>query len=145
MNKGKPWLLAAGAGSFAVSALHVVIIFIGASAYRYFGAGEEMAAGDEKGSLIPALITFGIAGVFFIFGMYALSGAQLLKRLPLVKPVLVVISAIFLLRGAGFFIELLGIIYNYEVPLRHAVFSFVALLIGLLYGVGTIKAWKSLL
>ncbi len=143
MNKGKPWLLAAGVGSFVVAALHVVIIFIGASAYRYFGAGEEMASGDEKGSLIPALITFGIAGIFFVFGMYALSGAQIVRRFLLVKPVLVVITAIFLLRGAGFFIELLGIIYNYEVPLRHAVFSFVALLIGLLYLIGTIKAWKN--
>ena len=71
MTKGKPWLLAAGIGSLSVAVLHVVIIFIGAEAYRYFGAGEEMATGAEQGSTIPELITIGIVFVFIVFGLYA--------------------------------------------------------------------------
>lgn len=122
MNKGKPWLLAAGFGSFAVAALHLVIIFIGAEAYRYFGAGEEMAVGAEQGSLVPPLVTLGIVFVFTGFGLYALSGAGIIIKLWKHKIILMVITVIYILRGTGFFVEILGILYDYEVPVRHAVF-----------------------
>ena len=80
--------------------LHIGIILGGAEWYRFFGAGEELAVMAEQGSWYPAVLTFGIAFVLFIWGLYAFSGAELLRRrLPFLKASLVIISAIYLLRG----------------------------------------------
>ena len=89
----------AGILSFGVSLLHIVSIAIGATAYRFLGAGEEMALQVEAGALYPHLLTLGIAIVFFAFGIYALSGAQVLRRLPFLAPVLVTIGLIYTVRG----------------------------------------------
>ncbi len=43
---------------FAV--LHVIIIFMKGSGYRYFGAGEQMARAAETGNPKPTLITAGL-------------------------------------------------------------------------------------
>jgi len=140
----KTWFAAAGFISFSIALLHIAIIFISGEGYRYFGAGEEMATMAEAGSYVPAGITAGVALVFALFGLSALSGAGIIRRLPLIKIILIAITCIYLLRGTGFFIELLGFIYNYDVPLRHKVFSFVALITGLIHLTGIIKGWKNL-
>ena len=141
---GRPWFILGGVSSLAVALLHLVIIFIGADAYRFFGAGEGMATHAEQGSLIPALMTFGIVIVFVLFGLYAFSAAGLMKKLWKLKPILLAITTIYVLRGLGFFAEILGIMYDYDVPARHAVFSFTALLIGVFHLAGLIRGWKDL-
>jgi putative oxidoreductase len=142
--RSKAWFSLGAIISLAIALLHVVIIFIGPEAYRYFGAGEEMATMAEKGSFYPALVTTFVALVFSIFGLYALSAAGILKKFPFTKVVVVIITTIYLLRGFGFVIEVTGIIYGYEVPLRHAVFSFVALSTGVVHLIALIKGWKNL-
>ncbi len=67
--------------SAAVAVLHLVAIYYGAPAYRYFGAGEELASMAEAGSAIPGLVTFGIAVLFLVLAAYALAAAGAL-RLP---------------------------------------------------------------
>ncbi|MBE2200492.1 MAG: hypothetical protein IAE79_17890 [Anaerolinea sp.] len=42
-SQGKYWLTLGGVFSIGIAILHIAIIFGGAPAYRYFGAGEEMA------------------------------------------------------------------------------------------------------
>ncbi len=96
---------------FCIAVLHVYIIFAGASAYRYFGAGEEFARQAEQGLLTPAIVTSFIVLVFFLWGLYALSGARVIKRLFLTRTALMVIAGILVLRGAlpflaGIFIAL---------------------------------------
>jgi putative oxidoreductase len=140
----KRWFITGSLLSFLIAALHIVIIFIGAEGYRYFGAGEEMATMANAGSPIPALVTAGITIIFVLFGFYALSGARLIKKLVWLKFMLTLITGIYLLRGLGFFIEVLGIIYQYEVPVRHAVFSLVSLITGLIHLIGLRKVWKEI-
>ncbi|MGD8564687.1 MAG: hypothetical protein PVG03_19250 [Desulfarculaceae bacterium] len=96
MNKP---LIFGGVMSTLAALLHIAIIFGGADWYRYFGAGEEMARMAEQGSWIPTILTLGIFLILQIWGIYAFSGAGLIRRLPLLKPALVVISAIYLIRG----------------------------------------------
>jgi hypothetical protein len=79
--------------------LHVAIIIGGADWYRFFGAGEGMAQLAESGSISPAIITMAIAVVLAIWAMYAFSGAGIIRRLPLLKPALVVIAATYTIRG----------------------------------------------
>lgn len=64
-----------------------------------FGAGENMAAMDAAGSPFPALITSAIAVVLFVWGLYAFSGAGLIRRFPFLIPALVLITAVYLGRG----------------------------------------------
>lgn len=138
-------LLLAGWLSAAVAALHVVIIFLGAPAYRYFGAGEEMARQAEAGSFVPAAMTLFIAVVFAVFSLYAFAGAGRLRRLPLLRTGLAVIAAIYTLRGLGLFFELAGYVQGSEAVMpRHLAFSVVSLTIGILYLLGTALLWPSL-
>jgi hypothetical protein len=93
------FLILASLINFAIAALHIFIIARGAPAYRSFGAGEKMARAAEKGSSIPALVTFGIAVVFFVWGLYALAGARVIPELPWTRAILMVIAAIYVARG----------------------------------------------
>ncbi len=97
--------LAIGALLSGIAALiHVGCIVYGASWYRFFGAGERMAILAESGSRIPTMLTAGITCVLSSWSIYALSGAGLIVRLPLLIPVLVLVSGVYSLRGiAGLF------------------------------------------
>ena len=144
MRQNQRILAVAGWLSAAIAALHVVIVFFGAPAYRYFGAGEDMARQAEAGSLVPAAMTLAIAAVFAVFALYAFSGAGLVRRLPLLRTGLVVISAIYLVRGLLLLTELVGYAQGAGVLPRHLAFSFTSLVIGLFYLAGTVLLWPSL-
>ena len=144
MANGKKILSAGSIMSFGVALLHLVIIFIGADAYRYFGAGEEMALLAESGSLQPALVTFVITIFFSLFGLYGLSGANIILRLPFLKWVLLAIGSIYALRGLAVIGELIVIFENPVYPLRMIIFSLVSLIAGIFYLAGVKKSWTSL-
>jgi hypothetical protein len=110
INGGQFLLILGGAISAGIALLHLVVIFVGAPAYRYFGAGEEMAAMDEQGSWIPAAVTLAIVSLFTLFAFLAFSGASLIRRLPFLRTGLAVISGIFILRGLGVIGDLILII-----------------------------------
>lgn len=99
MRTNNMWLLAGGWLSLIASLLHVACVFGGGDWYRFFGAGEEMAQADEAGYWMPAIMTMGIATVLAIWAAYAFSGAGIIRRLPLMRTALLIISAIYLLRG----------------------------------------------
>ena len=135
-------LIAGGLLSAAASLLHVACIFGGPDWYRFFGAGEGVAQAAERGEILPALMTAGIAAILAIWAAYAFSGAGLLPRLPLLRTGLVVISAIYLLRGLVLIPALL--INRGEVMPFVLWSSLIVLAYGLAYAVGTWTAWPSL-
>lgn len=142
---GKRSLTIAGWLSAAIAVLHVIIVFLGAPAYRYFGAGEELARQAEAGSPLPAALTLFIAVGFAVFSLYALSGAGSIRRLPLLRTGLVAIGLIYTLRGLSLIPELLQLSRQSEwVMPRHLVFSLVSLTIGIAYLWGTLRAWPTL-
>ncbi|MFL6634941.1 MAG: hypothetical protein ACJ8HJ_21765 [Massilia sp.] len=95
--------LAAGALLSAVAALlHLGIIAGGPAWYRFFGAGERFARAAAEGRWYPTVVTLGIAAVLFIWSAYALAGAGVVTRLPLLKAALVGITAVYLVRGIAF-------------------------------------------
>ena len=125
--------------SFAVAVLHIAVIIVGAPAYRYFDTGEALAQAAERGQIWPALVTVAITVVLIGFGLYALSGAGLLMSLPLLRPVLIGIAAIYTLRGMALVPQLFGLV---EGPPRDLVFSAVSLAIGLVYIAGLWARWS---
>jgi len=79
--------------------LHLAIIFGGPAWYRFFGAGERMERLAARGAVYPAVLTAAIAGVLAIWALYGLSGAGVVRRLPLLRPALVLIAGVYGARG----------------------------------------------
>ncbi len=122
--------------------LHIGVILGGPDWYRFFGAGEGMAQGAERGAWQPTVITLGIASVLAIWAAYAFSGAGLIARLPLLRTALVVISAIYLLRGLALFY---AVIFMPAAVTPFLVWSsLIVLVYGIAYAVGTRLAWPAL-
>jgi hypothetical protein len=96
------FLLTGAALSAAAALLHVGCIVFGAPWYRALGAGEGMAQLAAAGHPRPTLFALFIASVLLLWACYALSGAGAIRRLPLLKPALCIITAIYLARGIGF-------------------------------------------
>ncbi len=136
------WLIAGGALSAIAALLHVGIIFGGPEWYRFFGAGEGMAQADARGSWRPTLVTAGIAGILFLWSAYAFSGAGLIRRLPLLRPALILIAAIYLVRAVA---PLPLLILGLE-PLEPFIVwsSLIVLGYGLAYAIGAWTAWPHL-
>jgi hypothetical protein len=135
-------LLLGSALSCVASLLHIAIIFGGAQWYRFFGAGEEMATMAESGSWTPAAVTLCIALLLFVWSLYALSGAGLVRRLPLLRAGLVVISGIYLVRGIAF---LPALLIKPEIVDGFLVWSsLICLGFGFFHAVGTRQVWAKL-
>ena len=141
MTGRNPWLIVGGCLSLVASALHFACIAGGPDWYRFFGAGEEMAQAAERGEVFPAILTAGIAIILAIWGAYAFAGAGLIRRLPLMRTALVAITAVYLFRGAL-------LIPALTVPAMGQPFniwsSAIVLVYGLVYLVGTWRAWPTL-
>lgn len=146
MNSENKYLVLAGCSSFSIAFLHIVIIIGGGDWYRFFGTGEKMAEMAENGSLYPVVITMAIVLIFTIFGIYAFSGAGLIRKIPLTKAALIFISCFYLTRGIG---SIPLILFVEHPSLREIgtkigfifVSSIVSLIVGLLYAIGTLKCW----
>lgn len=98
------WLVTGALCSAAAALVHVGCIIFGASWYRFMGAGEQMAQWAIQGDARATQITAFIAIVLSVWSLYALSGARVIGKLPLLKFALVAITSVYLLRGvAGLF------------------------------------------
>lgn len=132
------WLVAGGVASGAAAVAHLLCIAGGAAWYRTMGAGERMARLVEADRLGPHLVTLAIAAVLGLWSAYALSGAGLTRPLPLLRPALVAITAVYLLRAAALPVMLR------TMPDRSATFlvvsSAIVLVIGVVHAVGL---WRS--
>lgn len=136
------WLFAAGILSSAASLLHFATIIGGPNWYRLFGAGEEMARAAERGSAMPGLVTGAIALLLAVWALHAFSAAGLIRRLPLLRTALVLITSVYLVRGLVLF-PLLAIKPEL-VDTFAVVSSLVVLFYGVVYAIGTWLAWPRL-
>ncbi|MCP4746173.1 MAG: hypothetical protein GY874_08540 [Desulfobacteraceae bacterium] len=142
MKKYKRVLIIAGILSFVV-ALFQAIIGFSPTLSLYFGAPEALVTNIY----VLIIVSLLISGIFVLFGLYGLSGAGYIRTLPWLKQTLAAISCILILRGVLIIPEFLVVIgvlnVSFPVEPRFAVFSFVPLLIGLLYMTGTIRGWHA--
>ena len=129
-----------------IALFHLIIIFAGPEAYIYFGAGEEMARMEREGSMLPDIVTLVLTIGFLLFALYGFSGAGLVRRFPARKPILVIIAAIYLLRGTvGLITDRYFEIVSTDADLvKDIVFSLAALIVGICYTIGTKMRWRVL-
>jgi hypothetical protein len=143
VSKPNPWLVLGGCLSLTAALLHLAVIVGGPDWYRFFGAGEAMAQADERGSWMPALMTFGIAALLSIWAAYAFAGAGMIRRLPLMRTALVAISAIYLARGLLVF-DPAALGRPGLSPGFMLWSSLIVLVYGLTYALGTWQVWPHL-
>ena len=141
MIAGGGWLIAGGALSALASALHLGCIAGGPAWYRFLGAGERVVRAAERGwGAVP--VTLLIAGVLAAWSAYALSGAGVLPRLPLLRAALVAITAVYLARGLVV-VPMLA----FRPGMVTAFWwwsSAIVLVYGVVHAVGTWRAWPAL-
>ena len=99
-----------------------------------------MAQMAIAGSWYPTVVTAAIASVLAMWSLYALSGAAVIRALPLLRPALCLITAIYLLRGLAILpLALLG---------KTTPFwwwsSTICLLIGIVHLIGLSQVWARL-
>lgn len=137
------WLLMGALLSTLAALLHVGCIVFGGPWYRFFGAGEKMAAMAEAGKWFPHIVTAGIVVVLLVWAGYALSGAAVITRWPLTKPALVAITTVYLVRGVGGFWMVLVPLENQSVQFAFWS-SAICTLIGLVHLSGLMGVWPQL-
>jgi putative oxidoreductase len=135
MNLPRFCLLLGGVASFAIVLLHLGLA-LQPQWYGYFGAGELVQLHDE-GSRFTVLVTLGLALMFALWGLYALSGVGVIGPVPLLRAGLIGIGAIYVLRSLLAPSELAKALVE-GAPLRFVVFSAGSLAAGLLYLAGTL-------
>ena len=133
-------LKTAGLISLALAFFQAVIGFFPGMSL-YFGAPEVLAKN------YPLLVgtSLLVSALLVLFGLYALSGAGRIRPLPLLKPVLVGVTLIYILRGLVLIPEILLVweILDTAVPVpqRFIWFSGGALALGLLHLAGIFRGW----
>jgi hypothetical protein len=147
VQNGERFLVFGGAVTGAASLLHVAIILGGPDWYRFFGAGEEMARLAARGSIYPTLVTLSIAAILAVWTLYALSGAGVIRRLPLLRLALTLIAAVYLARGILGVPAVLLADDPYANQLKAkmtfmVVSSAICVVLGLCYAAGAALAWK---
>ncbi|WP_049631386.1 hypothetical protein [Cellvibrio sp. pealriver] len=133
------YLIIAAVCSAVAALMHVGCIIFGGDWYRFFGAGEQMAQMAEAGHIYPTIVTSVIVVVLTLWSLYALSGAGVIMRLPLLRVGLCVIAAIYLLRGIVF-IPLIPMFPENSTTFW-LVSSAICFAFGLMYALGIKQSW----
>jgi putative oxidoreductase len=139
-------LITVGAVLTAIAAiLHIFIILGGPSWYRFFGAGEGMATLAESGSVRPVYITSMIFMILSVWAIYGFSAAGYLITLPFLKPVLWLISLIFLIRGLAAIPAIFYFKHPYLMELKDKMLfmicsSLICVFLGVVYLIAALKA-----
>jgi len=138
----EPFLLLAGVLSAVAALLHIAIIVGGPTWYRLLGTGTAMESMVESGSITPAITTFLIALVLSGWAIYAFSGAGIIRRLPYLRPALVTIAVLYLVRGL---LIVPAYVFVPEVVDGYLQWTSLAVtLFGLSYAIGIGRSWKAL-
>lgn len=134
MNTPNYFLILGGTASLLIALLHVILA-IWPQIYSYFNAAE-LAQMYANGSSFPVFVSIGLALMFAGWGIYALSGAGIIRPLPLLKAVLITIGIIYILRGLMLPSEAIKVLKT-----RHS-FRFIIMSTGCL-AIGTLHLWGS--
>ena len=131
------YLLIGGWFSLLFSVFQVSAIVWPPELLKFFGGPVKMQA-ENPIMYISACVLVG--AIIAIAGFYALSGAGMFRRFPLLKPMLVVISLVFILRGLLIIGDIMIILARQEINLsRFAVYYLIALCVGLIHLMGIIQ------
>ena len=85
--------------AFAVAIAHSSCIYFGEQCYSLQMAPELIVESAKAGTWIAPVGAIAASSIFIVIGLYALSAAKIVRRLPLLKPVVLTLSTLFVIRG----------------------------------------------
>ena len=131
-------LLAGGYFSLAFAAFQVSVIWWSPSAVRYFGGPAELSM---ERPILYAVLCLAVSEIVAVFGVYALSGAGKIRRLPLLRTVLIAVTGIYLLRGL-LIIPQAPVVLKHPGLVRFLVFSAISLCLGMVHLAGVVQLYR---
>jgi len=143
MNRSSSLLILAGVLSFCAAIFQAVIAFVPEWS-------AAVGGGDALVSNPPLLLALGllVALLLVIFGLYGLSGAGLIRRLPLLRFGLCAIGLLYSMVGINFIFQvlvMLGIMPSTgPIPIIQLLVSSGAFFAALSYLIGLAVGWKRL-
>ena len=143
MNRPSSLLILAGVLSFCAAIFQAAIAFVPAWSAA-FGASDALVSNP------PLLLALGllVSLILVIFGLYGLSGAGVIRRLPLLRLGLLVIGLLYSTVGINFIFQvlvMLGLLPSAgPIPIYQLLVSFGALVAALAYLIGLAVNWKRL-
>jgi hypothetical protein len=134
------YLAIGGWFSLAFAVFQVSAIMWPPDILTYFGGPVKMQA--ENPFMYAGVCVF-VGAIVAVCGLYALSGAGKFRSLPLLRTMLVAITAVFILRGLGIIHDLKMIQQHPEMNLtRFAAYSLIALCVGMIHLMGVIRLFR---
>ena len=122
--------------------LHLACIYFGAPLFRFLGT-EAMARMYEAGNVLhPIIVCLVIATILFIWALYALSGAGVIRKLPFLRFVLIFVTIIYLVRGIAF--PFMTQYFPENSPLFWYCSSLIVFKFGVIHLVGIKQVWAKL-
>lgn len=131
-------LLAGGYFSLAFSIFQISAIWWTPGVIRYFGGPANLSV---QRPLTYAVLCIVVGLIVAVFGIYALSGGGMIRRLPLLRTLLAIATAIYILRGL-LLIPQVPLVLKHPELVRFLIFSVIALVVGFVLLVGTVQTWK---
>ena len=136
-------LLLAGIFSFCAAAFQLVISIVPKWS-AFFGAGDELVSKP----LVLLVLGAGVTVLLTIWGIYGLSGAGLIRRLPLLRLVIFLIGAVYIFRGLPILLKLFELVKilppSGSMELPGFLVFLGALTAGIFYWAGLVIGWKQL-
>ena len=133
-------LIASGIIANGTAIWHLLCIVGGPSWYVFARAPQPIIEAAKQGSFIAPLSTIIIACLFFACNAYAFSAAGLIRKIPLLKPALITISLICLIRSVIF---TPGLISATTIDVWLLVTSIVWFFCGVCFALGTIEQFRT--
>ncbi len=126
---------------FVGALFHVACLFGGADWLAFAGAPAELVESYRQGEISPIIWTLLIALLLAIWGFYAVSGNQRIRRLPLLKTALALIALLMIVRGAIGMALLVIMDWPWGTTMGqfHAVISVMIFGVGLFYAYGVFQ------
>jgi hypothetical protein len=131
-------LLVGGYFSLAFAVFQISGVLWPPAAIKYLGGPAELS---QTRPVIYTLICIVVAAIVAVLGLYALSGAGKIRRLPMLRTVITVITVIYGLRGLLLIPQMPVVIKNPGL-MRFALFSVISLCVGFVHLGGLIKLFK---
>ncbi len=135
-NKTRIALILGGTGMVFASLFHIVVMFGGPDWVEFAGAPLHIVQSFRDGTMEGPTVTLFIAAILAIWAAYAFSGADKLRKFPLLKTGIGVIGILLTLRGLAFPFMIRGWDWTNPNLLFHGVLSVGILGLGICYLVG---------
>jgi len=127
--------------AFSTAIAHMACIPIGAQCYAVQMAPQILIESANKGTYLAPVATILVSSIFILFGLYALSGAGMIRKLPLLTFGSYSIAVLCIVRGV---LPLqLWLRYSERVDLNELLYGMGWLVTGLLLLFGYYSAHKA--